>query len=250
MEARDLEAVRDQLLKVPNMNTTGRLPAVALLHVHMKVRITITVCPCQAPVDTTGTIKHIELDSQDRARWQQQSSNSIFLLRQMPTVLVQIDDDITDTGLGPGVLAVEAMVCEPFATAIEIPDVDERNCRARSITVRAVREQVPLTIATATTLYTLQGTTATPGLIHHFRTPRRISKLMKWISTYMALSRVQSLSQLRSIGLTTAIRALIEEGPPPGMLTRFLLIFEEKALETERLMREVLQELDWISEDA
>ena len=250
VEARDLEAVRDQLLKVPNMNTTGRLPAVALLHVHMKVRITITVCPCQAPVDTTGTIKHIELDSQDRARWQQQSSNSIFLLRQMPTVLVQIDDDITDTGLGPGVLAVEAMVCEPFATAIEIPDVDERSCRARSITVRAVREQVPLTIATATTLYTLQGTTATPGLIHHFRTPRRISKLMKWISTYMALSRVQSLSQLRSIGLTTAIRDLIDEGPPPGMLTRFLLIFEEKALETERLMREVLQELDWISEDA
>ena len=70
VEARDLHAVRDQLLKAPNMNQTGRLPGVALLHVSMKVRLTITVCPCQAPVATVGTIRHIELDATDRARWQ------------------------------------------------------------------------------------------------------------------------------------------------------------------------------------
>ena len=65
----------------------------------------------------------------------------------------------------------------------------------------------------------------------------------------MALSRVQSLTQFRSIGLTTSIRDLIDEGPPMGMLTRFLHIFEEKALETEKLVQEVLHELDWVSED-
>ena len=116
--------------------------------------------------------------------------------------------------------------------------------------VSAVREQIPLTIATATTLYTLQGTTATPGLIHHFRTPRRLSKEMKWIASYMALSRVQSLSELRSIGLTTAIRDIIDEGPPMGLLTCFLQMFGEKALETETLVQEVLRELGWISDDA
>ena len=164
----------------------------------------------------------------------------------MPEVLVQIDEDVKDTGLGPGVVAVSAVMSEPFSVTIDIPSDSGRCSIARSIGVRARREQVPLTIATATTLYTLQGTTATPGLIHHFRTPRRVSKLMKWIATYMALSRVRSLNELRSIGLTTAIRDLIDEGPPPGTLTRFLHIFQEKALETEKLVQEVLQELGWM----
>jgi hypothetical protein len=197
-------------------------------------------------VATTGTITNIELGVMDRARWQSQSSDSIFLLHQMPTVLVRIDDDNTDTGLGPGVVAVKAVMSEPFAVTVEITIDDEDPRRPE---VRARREQVPLTIATATTLYTLQGTTATPGLIYHFQTPRRLSRLLKWISTYIALSRVQSLSQLRSIGLTTAIKDLINEGPPLGMLTRFLKVFEEKALETAKLVQETLQELDWMSEE-
>ena len=78
--------------------------------------------------------------------------------------------------------------------------------------VRARREQVPLTITTASTLYILQGTTAEPGLIYFFRTPRRLEKVMKWIACYMALSRVRSLSELRSVGLTDSIRALIDLG--------------------------------------
>ena len=69
---------------------------------------------------------------------------------------------------------------------------------------------------------------------------------MKWISTYMAVSRVESLRQLRSIGLTSAIRDLIDEGPPLGMLTRFLDIFREKASQTETLMQEALEELGWL----
>lgn len=248
VDARDLEAVRDSLLRRPNMNSTGRLPAVLLLHVKMQVRITVTVCPCQAPVDSTGVVRNIELHPFDRARWLQHSSEAIFVLHHAPIVLVQIDGDTTDTGLGPGVIAVEAVICEPFAVEIELDD--QRCSRARCLKVRARREQLPLTIATASTLYTLQGTTATPGLIYHFRTPRRISGVMKWISTYMALSRVQSLKQLRSIGLTTAIRDLINGGPPEGFLTRFLKMFEEKSIETHQLMEEAMAELGWIDVDA
>ena len=44
VDARHLEPVREELLKVPNMNSTGRLPAVALLHVHIKVCVTVN-CP-------------------------------------------------------------------------------------------------------------------------------------------------------------------------------------------------------------
>ena len=128
---------------------------------------------------------------------------------------------------------------------IEVELADQRCSRARSLKVRAVREQVPLTIATASTLYTLQGTTATPGLIYHFRTPRRISGVMKWISTYMALSRIQSLSSLRSIGLTTDIKDLINNGPPTGFLTRFLMIFGERTTQTTNEIEETMTELGW-----
>ena len=83
-------------------------------------------------------------------------------------------------------------------------------------------------------------------MIYHFRTPRRISGVMKWIATYMALSRVQSLKQLRSIGITTTIRDLIDNGPPEGFLTRFLNIFGEKIEQTQIAVDEAMAELGWL----
>ena len=104
---------------------------------------------------------------------------------------------------------------------------------------------MPLTIVTASTLYTLHGTTAEAGLIYYFNTPRRLSKVMKWIACYMALSRVRSLSALRSIGLTSDVRELIDLGPPDGFLTRFLKVFEDKMARTQKDVEEVLAELGW-----
>ena len=69
---------------------------------------------------------------------------------------------------------------------------------------------------------------------------------MKWIATYMALSRVQSLKQLRSIGLTTTIRDIIDNGPPEGFLTRFLNIFGEKIGQTQIAVEEAVAELGWL----
>ena len=212
VDNRDVLAVRDLLLKIPNMNTTGRLPAVLLVCKTMRVRCTVTVCRCQAPVDTPGVVQHIELHPADRLRWQQDEVDSVFVLHHAPTILVKIDDSDKDTGLGPGVIAVDKHLCEPFSTDLELTDA--WCSRARVLKVRARREQVPLSIVTASTLYTLQGTTAEPGLIYYFRTPRRLSNVLKWIACYMALSRVRSLSELRSIGLTSSIRELIDLGPP------------------------------------
>ena len=168
------------------------------------------------------------------------------MLHHAPTVLVQIDEDETDTGLGPGIAAIEAVTCQPFSIELELED--QRCSRARLLNVKVAREQVPLTIATASTLYTLQGTTTTPGLIYHFRTQRRINTVMRWIATYMDLSRAPSLKQLRSIGLTTAIKELIDNGPPEGFLTRFLRIFGEKSTQTQRDIDEAMTELGWLDD--
>ena len=62
----------------------------------------------------------------------------------------------------------------------------------------------------------------------------------------MALSRVPSLNQLRSIGLTTKIRDIIDGGPPEGNLTRFLDIFGEKIEQTQIAVTEAMTELGWL----
>ena len=147
---------------------------------------------------------------------------------------------------GPGIVAVEAVTCQPFTIELELED--PRCSRARLLKVKAAREQVPLTILTASTLYTLQGTTCTPGLIYHLRTPRRISSVMTWIAAYMALSRVLSKRQLRLIGLTTATKDLIDNGPPEGFPTRFLTVFGEKTTQTQRAVEAAMTELGWLDD--
>ena len=104
-------------------------------------------------------------------------------------------------------------------------------------------QTISLTIVTASTLYTLQGTTAEPGLIYYFRAPPRLSTVLKWITCYMALSRVRSLSELRSIGLTPSIRELIDLGPPEGFLARFLRVFENHNPRTHEAVENALTEL-------
>ena len=62
-------------------------------------------------MDTTGVVQHIELNLADRLRWQQGDVDPIFVLHHAPTILVKLDDNDTDTGLGPGVIAVEKSTC-------------------------------------------------------------------------------------------------------------------------------------------
>ena len=54
--------------------------------------------------DIGNAVKAIELCPGDRARWVQQTSASIFVLAEMPTLLAQIGENEKDTGLGPGVI--------------------------------------------------------------------------------------------------------------------------------------------------
>ena len=102
-----------------------------------------------------------------------------------------------------------------------------------------------MTIKTASTLHTLQGVTATPGLIFHWKFPRFFSPELRWLATYVALSRPPSLAQLISVGIPADLRDVIEGGPPEGILTRFNDIFQELEVATHLRAAEVMQELGW-----
>ena len=72
-----------------------------------------------------------------------------------------------------------------------------------------------------------------------------MSAELRWLATYVALSRPESLAQLISIGPLGNLRDTIESGPPDGILTRFNDMFQELELATHLRAAEVMQELGW-----
>ena len=66
---------------------------------------------------------------------------------------------------------------------------------------------------------------------------------MRWLVVYVALSRVPSLSQLRSVGLGMNIREIIEQGHPKGLPARFREMFGDKEEETIALAEAAIAEL-------
>ena len=106
-----------------------------------------------------------------------------------------------------------------------------------------------MTIKTASTINTLQGVTTDPGLIIHWKFPRFFSEELRWLATYVALSRPPSLAQLISVGLPDELRNIIEGGPPEGILSRFNDLFEEKEDATHIKDAEVMRALGWDATD-
>ena len=76
------------------------------------------------------------------------------------------------------------------------------------------RRQIPLMAAQAVPLYSMQGTTADPGLVAYWFFPQRCSDTIRWLIVYVMLSRPRSLATLKSVNLTKQIRDIIEQGPP------------------------------------
>ena len=102
-----------------------------------------------------------------------------------------------------------------------------------------------MTIKTASTLHTLQGVTAEPGLIFHWRCPRFFSEELRWLATYVALSRPPPFKQLISIGIPDSLRDIIEGGPPEGTLSRFTAMLNDIGQETRLRASELLARLGW-----
>ena len=189
---------------------------------------------------------NIELEAPDRIRLEQGAAPQKMLLQRQPIVLVRLDDSDEDTGLGPGIIAVSpTLASEPFYLDVEVAIVGAPEHKSKIIKVKATRQQVPLVIQNASTLYTLQGATADPGLIFQWHFPAKLSREMRWLTVYMALSRVRSLEQFRSLGLQETLKALINDGPPSGMLSRFALLFDEIAAATDIAADAAMIELGW-----
>ena len=92
--------------------------------------------------------------------------------------------------------------------------------------------------AAAVPLYSMQGTTADPGLVAYWFFPQRCSDTIRWLIVYVMLSRPRSLATLKSVNLTRQIRDVIEQGPPEDLVANFDRLFREKVEATRELARE------------
>ena len=69
------------------------------------------------------------------------------------------------------------------------------------------RKQFPLMPLESVSLYSMQGTTADPGLYAYWMFPKQCSEAVRWLIVYVMLSRPRSLGQLE-------IREILEKGLP------------------------------------
>ena len=79
--------------------------------------------------------------------------------------------------------------------------------------------QIPLLPHKQGTLHGVQGNTADPGFIAHWKFPKGLKWDSIWLAYYVSLSRPRSLSRLLSHGMP--YRSIIKGGPPESITDAF-----------------------------
>ena len=247
-----------RMLAVPNLGHTSRLPGWALLHVQMRVRLTTQVLSPWAVQDATGTIMEIDLSAQDRRRLASSDDSHLpakMCLSELPLGVYVKLDNCTREFLPPMVcqqhqragFCKECPECRAFEGWVLIEPVTRTWTFAdpvTGVTLKVSRTQLPLMPEAACALYSLQGATCDPGLIAHFTMPRRADEDVKWLIVYVILSRVRSLSCLRSVGISK-IRKIIEGGPPSMLAKNFEKRCRKKINDTIKHAKACMAALGW-----
>ena len=251
--------IYDRMLAVPSVGATKRLPGWVMLHPQMRVRLTTQVLPPWAVQDATGVIMEIDLSPRDRQRIR--SSNDSQLVAEMvleevpPGVYVKLDK--CEHEFLPAIkcqkharsgFCKDCSECRSFPGWILVQPLGRQWSFTDPVTGRTLqvqRTQLPLMPESACPLYSLQGMTCDPGLIAHLIMPRRADDDIKWLIVYVMLSRVRSLSCLRSIGLNAKIRKIIEGGPPSNLAENFEKLFRKKIKDTSKAAKAARVALGW-----
>ena len=249
-----------ELLRVPSLGATKRLPGVALFHWGMRMRLTTTIQQSFAVQDVECKVVGFEPDPSDlackAALLHTSGVSGEFQCTRMPKAIYVKLDDCEHQFLPPGACHTHRSTgheatCQDCLNAIQ-PGVFAVKPLIRKWRyylpedkkkyIVIVRKQFPLMPAPAVALYSMQGTTADPGMVAYWLFPQRCSDTIKWLIVYVILSRPRSLAQLKSVGLTSKVREIIEQGPPEDLVANFNKLFEGKIKTTAELARRAAQQ--------
>ena len=241
----------EELLRIPSLSSTKRLPACFLWHFGMRVKFSTTLQQPFAVQDVEGVVVGFEPDDKDHDTQVALNSSVCkgeFICRFQPkAIYVKIDDcehhflppapcsEHRLTGHDPSCLNCISAV-RPGVFAVKPLKrtfkyfYDPKN---KTQYVNVQRSQFPLMPALAMPLYSMQGTTADPGMVAYWFFPQRCSATVKWLIVYVMLSRPRSLATISSVGLTLKVRAIIEDGPPAELVATFKKLFDVKIAQTK-----------------
>ena len=243
----------EDLLKIPSISSTKRLPAVVLWHHGMRMKFSTTLQQPFAVQDVECTVVGWEPDDIDyeaTAALNAQHCQGEHVCAFMPRAIYVKIDDCNYHFLPPAPCSVHRSTAHDASCLNCISAVQPGIFAVKPLTrtfnyhydpenktkyVKVQRKQFPLTPATAMPLYSMQGTTADPCMVAYWFFPQRCSPTVKWLIVYVMLSRPRSLATLQSVGLTDKVRAIIEQGPPEELVATFHKLFDGKIKETKSL---------------
>ena len=244
------EEFYEDLLKIPSLSATKKLPAVTLWHVGMRMKFTTTLQQPFAVQDVECTVVGFEPDDRDHEAIRAMKAKHCVgehLCAFMPKAIYVKIDECDHEFLPPSPCdehrftgySIECENCSClsrsgiFAVKPQVRTFkyyhDPKNNTAY---ISVQRKQFPLMPARAMPLYSMQGTTADPGMVAYWFFPQRCSPTVKWLIVYVMLSRPRCLASLISVGLTKAVREIIEQGPPEQLVSSFRTLFEAKSIAT------------------
>ena len=245
------EEFYEELLKIPSLSSTKRLPAAVLWHHGMRMKFSTTLQQPYAVQDVECTVIGFEPADKDyasKAALDAQHCQGEHLCGLMPKAIYVKIDDCDFHFLPPAPCSVHRSTghdasCLNCLRAVQ-PGVFAVKPQTRTFRyyydpqnktkyTNVQRTQFPLTPAPAMPLYSMQGTTADPGMVAYWFFPQRCSQTVKWLIVYVMLSRPRSLATVTSVGLTTKVRDIIEQGPPEDLVATFHKLFDEKIKTTK-----------------
>ena len=234
---KDFDAMRAE----PNIGRTGKLVSVLPVFEGMEMKLGDTFLPPKWVRDCPCTVVGIEFHTKEAPIEGRESiaTDGCILLHYMPQCIYVRLEGCTETWLPArsdwdvrGVVAIRP-TCKtwhyasgPSATAVSVQ-----------------RTQISLLPQKQCTLHGVQGKTAEPGFIAHWRFPKSLSVESKWLAYYVSLSRPRGFASLLSHGEVD--RQVIENGPPESLLEAWDELFVKKIKTTKVACAKAREELGW-----
>ena len=232
------ESVTHDLLTMPNIHNTGKLPGILLVHIGMIVRLSDVMAPSLGLVkDKLGKVLRVVLHQHDQDRLNERPAGYSFFVPEYMAkgIWVQLKN-YKRSPLSAHIMAEAKQgrrgeetaeekanqVMADSAVFIELHNAIfkcDLNINGTKETVEVLRWQFPLTHGMLRTAYAAQGMTLQGGVVVDLRRNGGLSDDDWWLAIYVMLSRAQELTNLILIGFTEQVEVLLRRGPPAHLIS-------------------------------
>ena len=237
----------DEMRALPNIGTSAKFPGILPVFVGMEMILTESYLPPRIVRGTPVEVVDIEVHPKEPPVHGRASiaSHGCVLLHYMPRCIYVRVQGCTDVFLGPAAGAAQPGGSDLQGVLAVQPTTRQWMFKGKGMQgpVSVSRTQCPLLPQKQCTLHGVQGKTADPGFIAHWKFPKGLKQESIWLAYYVSLSRPRSLSRLLSHGLPD--RSIIEGGPPERITDVFKELFTEKIAATQQACAQARAEMGW-----